>query len=184
LRPYGLKAINRLLDYKSGRVSVDKDINVRDAHENISEALIEIGKLHSDYVIDLFDKELDNPKSKDLQTLTNIVGKLGNNRALEYLDKGLTYQNEGIRESCISALFKLDGPTKADAYVRALDDISESVQLAGIRGLRMVGDKKAITKLDRYNNSDNNLLKTEARRAIEDINRRDKIKTAANTGFV
>ena len=70
-------------------------------------------------------------------------------------------------------MYRLDGAMKNDIYMKALDDTAESVQMAAIKGLQMWGDKRALTGLRKFINSDSRSLRIEATRAVEDIERRD-----------
>jgi len=174
LKKYGEQSIIRLLNAKSINNPGQRD--GRDSVSDILGAIAEIAEDHRQFVIKLFEDELNKPfdKQKYVSSLSWALGHIDDRRIIPLFMKGLKHKEQWIRWECCEALLRLKSKDSIPSLIDALKDRSELVKSTAIKAMQEFGTVEAIPRLEKLLKSKRKGIRQGAHKAIELINERQK----------
>ena len=109
----------------------------------ICDALSEIGK----NAIELFTPFMDDPRWYLVRNITYILGRIGREEALPYIQKAFSHKEIRVRREAIQALGLIGGPKAVSLLVRALTDEDVRIRAMAAINLGKVGKKAGLGPL-------------------------------------
>ena len=129
--PRAVKPLIALLDYSYDREGV---------HEAAAQALINIGALAVEPLVATL-------KNKSSLVVVEVLGKIGDSRAVEPLISILKDENSDVRKTAAEAFGEIGDPQAVEPLIDALEDKDWGVRLAAVRALGKIGDRRAMESL-------------------------------------
>jgi HEAT repeat protein len=109
----------------------------------ICDALSEIGR----NAIELFTPFMDDPRWYLVRNITYILGRIGKEESLPYIQKAFNHHEVRVRREAIQALGLIGGPKAVGLLVKALTDEDGRIRSVAAINLGKVGKKAALVPL-------------------------------------
>jgi HEAT repeat protein len=109
----------------------------------ICDALSQIGR----NAIELFTPFMDDPRWYLVRNITYILGRIGKEESLPYLQKAFNHQEVRVRREVIQALGLIGGPKAVGLLVKALTDEDARIRSMAAINLGKVGKKTGLVPL-------------------------------------
>ncbi len=109
----------------------------------ICDALSEIGR----NAIELFTPFMDDPRWYLVRNITYILGRIGKEESLPYIQKAFNHHEIRVRREAIQALGLIGGPKAVGLLVKALTDEDGRIRSVAAINLGKVGKKAALVPL-------------------------------------
>ena len=109
----------------------------------ICDALSEIGR----NAIELFTPFMDDPRWYLVRNITYILGRIGKEESLPYLQKAFNHQEVRVRREAIQAFGLIGGPKAVGLLVKALTDEDARIRSMAAINLGKVGKKTGLVPL-------------------------------------
>jgi hypothetical protein len=109
----------------------------------ICDGLSEIGK----NAVEMFAPYIDDPRWYLVRNITYILGRIGKEEALPYIQKAFHHEESRVRREAIQALGLIGGPQAIGLLVKALTDEDVHIRAMSALNLGKVGKKAALVPL-------------------------------------
>jgi HEAT repeat protein len=109
----------------------------------ICDALSEIGK----NAVEMFAPYIDDPRWYLVRNITYILGRIGKEEALPYIQKAFHHEESRVRREAIQALGLIGGPQAIGLLVKGLTDEDVRIRAMSALSLGKVGKKAALVPL-------------------------------------
>ena len=109
----------------------------------ICDALSEIGK----NAIELFTPFMDDPRWYLVRNITYILGRIGKEESLPYIQKAFSHQEVRVRREAVQALGLIGAPKAVGLLVKALTDEDARIRSMAAINLGKVGKKAGLVPL-------------------------------------
>jgi len=109
----------------------------------LCDALSEVGK----NAVDMFTPYLDDPRWYLVRNIVYVLGRIGKEESVPYIQKACTHQEPQVRREAVQALGLIGGPKAAGSLSRALKDEDVRVRSVAATSLGRVGKKAGVGPL-------------------------------------
>ena len=109
----------------------------------LCDALSEIGK----NAVDMFTPYLDDPRWYLVRNIIYVLGRIGKEESVPYLQKAYTHQEPRVRREAVQALGLIGGPRAAGLLSRALRDGDVRIRSVAATSLGRAGKKAGLRPL-------------------------------------
>ncbi len=109
----------------------------------VCDALSEIGKNS----FELFTPYMDDPRWYLIRNITYILGRIGNEESLPYIQKAFTHEDSRVRREAILALGVIGSTKAVGLLVKALTDEDARIRAMAAVNLGKIGKKAALAPL-------------------------------------
>ncbi len=174
LRKNPRQAIALLLPLLDGRKEVRpaEGVDVRDADDNIMQALSILARENVEHVVALLHAELQHDRMQPAFSLAWTLAHLDDRAALGVLVTAVRHRDAYVRWAACTGLRRLQAAETRDILNRAASDRSSMVRLEAVEALEHVGDESSLPALtkrlrDRYPG-----IQSAAQQAIKAIEQR------------